>query len=49
MRQGVLFAEDISMGDTCFDHYKKVGVHPGAEILTLDQAYKRFPVFKNAN
>lgn len=46
---GMLFAEDLGMGDASFNNYKKVGIDPGAEILTPGQARERFPVFKNAN
>jgi len=45
---GMLFAEDIGMGDACFENYKKICIDPGVEILTPDQARERFPVFKNA-
>jgi sarcosine oxidase/L-pipecolate oxidase len=46
---GMLFAEDIGMGDASFANYKTVGVDPHAEILTPEQARERFPFFKEAN
>ncbi|KIW35046.1 uncharacterized protein PV07_01772 [Cladophialophora immunda] len=48
-KTGMLFAEDLGMGDSSFNNYKLIGIDPGAEILTPGQARERFPVFKNAN
>ncbi|KAK7413678.1 hypothetical protein QQX98_007460 [Neonectria punicea] len=48
-RTGMVFAENIGMGSASFNNYKKLGVDPGAEMLTVDQARARFPVFSNAN
>lgn len=46
---GMLFAENIGMGDASFSNYKMVGFDPQAEILTPQQARERFPCFKDAN
>jgi hypothetical protein len=46
---GMLFAEDIGMGDASLQNYKQLGIETGSEILTPDQARERHPVFKNAN
>lgn len=46
---GMLFAEDIGMGDASLKNYKAIGHDAGAEILTTDEALDRFPIFKKAN
>ncbi|KAJ8127798.1 hypothetical protein O1611_g5837 [Lasiodiplodia mahajangana] len=46
---GMLFAEEKGVGNTVFHNYKKLGINPGAQILTPAQALERFPVFRNAN
>lgn len=46
---GMLFAEDIGMGTASVHNYRRLGVDPGAEILSQEQALAKFPVFNKAN
>jgi sarcosine oxidase/L-pipecolate oxidase len=46
---GMLFADEIGMGQCAFRNYKSLGVDTGAHMLSMEEARTKFPVFEHAN
>ena len=43
------FTEKGGWTSQCFENFKKIGVETGGEIISLEEAGLRYPVYKNAD